>query len=142
MSKISVVYATKTQHSKTLAEAVAKTLGVEAKDIAKYPQPEETDLLFLVGAIYGGKCNPAILTYVSKLDKTLAKKVVLVTTSVSEKLRCQKEVREILKIKEIDIIDEITCTGAFLLVKAGHPNAEDIQGVTEKAKKLAEQFTA
>lgn len=142
MRNVNVVYATKTQHSKKLAGAIAQVLGLEAKDIEKFPQPEKTGLLFLVGGIYAGKCNPLILSYIAKLDGTMVNKVVLVTSSVSHNSRSQKEVREILLQKGIGIIDEISCTGGFLLVKLSHPNKADIQSIAEKAKRIAEQFTA
>ena len=35
MSNVSVVYATKTQHSRKLAEQIAKEFGVMAKDISQ-----------------------------------------------------------------------------------------------------------
>jgi hypothetical protein len=140
MRTVSVVYATKTQHSKKLAGAIAQAFGLEAKDIEKHPQPEKTGLLFLVGAIYGGKCNPVILSYIATLDSTLVEKVALVTSSVSQRSRSQKEVRELLVQKGIDVIEEIPCTGGFLLVKSSHPDKADIQCVTEKAKKIAEPF--
>jgi flavodoxin len=46
MSNVSVVYATKTRHSGKLAEQIAKEFGITAKDVEKYPEPEDADLLF------------------------------------------------------------------------------------------------
>lgn len=137
MDNVNVVYATKTQHSRKIAEAVGQGLGVKAKNIAEYPQPEPTGLLFLVGGIYGGKGNPDLLSYADKLDSSLAKKVVLVTSSVSVQNRKQKELRELLEDKGIDIVDEITCQGAFLLIGLNHPNEADIQGIAQKAKEIS-----
>ena len=137
MDNISVVYATKTQHSRKLAEAIGKEFDVEAKDIAGPPQPKAAGLLFLVGGIYAGKCNPDLLSYAEKLDTSIVGRVVLVTSSVSTSHRSQKDLRTLLVKKGIDVIDEITCTGSFLFIKRSHPNKIDIQAVAEAAKEIS-----
>jgi len=71
MKNISVVYATKTQHSRKLAEAIGKEFGVEAINITQHPHPKAAGLLFLVGGIYAGKSNPDLLSYAEKLDLPL-----------------------------------------------------------------------
>lgn len=137
MKNVSVVYATKTQHSRKLAEAIGKELDVKAKNIAECVQPEETRLLFLVGGIYTGKSNPALLSYVKKLDASLVKKVVLVTSSVSISHRSQRDIRALLAKKGIDVVDEISCTGGLLLIKFSHPNKQDIQTIVDAAKDIS-----
>lgn len=139
MDRISVVYATKTQHSRKLAEAMGKELGVEAINITEHPQPKETDLLFIVGGIYGGKCNPELLSYAEKLDPSISGKVVLVTSSVSTSHRSQRDLRTLFVNKGIDVIDEITCTGGLLFIKSSHPNRTDIQAIAEAAKEISEK---
>jgi flavodoxin len=142
MSNVSVVYATKTRHSGKLAEQIAKEFGITAKDVEKYPEPEDADLLFLVGGIYAGKSHPALLSYAEKLDASVTKKVVLVTSSVSVSHRSQKDIRELLIKKGIAVVDEITCTGAFLFIKLTHPDKTDIQNVVEKAKDILKKTRA
>jgi flavodoxin len=137
MDNISVVYATKTQHSKKLAEAIGKELNVGVKNIAVHPQPEAAGLLFLVGGIYAGKSNPDLLSYAEKLDVSITSKVVLVTSSASATHRSQRELRALLVGKGIDVIDEITCPGGFLFIKFSRPNKIDIQSVAETAKKIS-----
>jgi len=137
MDNIGVVYATKTQHSRKLAEAIAQELGVTAKNITENTQPEETRLLFIVGGIYGGKCNPDLLAYAEKLDPSLVKKAAIVTSSVSVSNRSQKELRELLTKKGVDVVGEISCAGSFLFVKLTHPNKADIDAITHAAKELA-----
>lgn len=136
MSKVSIVYATMTKHSKKLALAIAEELGIEAVNVTEESKPEKVDLLYIVGGIYGGTCNPVLLSFVNKLDKDMVKKVVLVTSSVSESGRCQKQLKTILHEKEIQLLDEITCTGGFLFIKLVHPNKKDIQQVVMKAKSI------
>lgn len=140
MRNVSVVYATKTQHSRKLAEAIGKELNVKAKNISEYPGAEETGLIFLVGGIYGGKCNPELLSYAEKLNASLVKKVVLVTSSVSVSGRSQRDIREVLVKKGINVADEITCTGGFLFIKFTHPNRQDIQTVVNAAKDIFTKF--
>lgn len=123
---IKVVYATMTKHSRKLAEAIAQELGTEAKNVTEHPQPEAADLLFLVGGIYAGKSNPDLLAYAEKLDTSTTGKAVLVTSSASVSNRSQRDLRALLEMKGIEVIDEITCTGGFLFIKWGHPNKKDI----------------
>ncbi len=136
MRKVSIVYATMTKHSFKLAQAIAEELGIEAVKITEESVPEKTELLFIVGGIYGGTCNPVLVSYVDKLDKNIVEKAVLVTSSASESGRCQKQLISILQEKGIQLLDEITCTGGFLFVKLGHPNKKDIQQVVDKAKQI------
>lgn len=142
MDNVSVVYATKTQDSRVLAEAIGKELGVEAKNIAECLQTQKTRLLFLVGGIYAGKSNPALLSYAERLDASIAKMVVIVTSSVSTSHRNQKELRALLEKKGIDVVDEITCTGGLLFIKFSHPNKTDIQTIAEMAMGILEKVRA
>jgi flavodoxin len=136
MELTGVVYATKTRHSKKIAEAIAQALGVKADNIEERPVPQPADLLFIVGGIYGGQCHPALLTYAEKLDASLVKRAVLVTSSVSVTGRKQTALREVLVKKGVTVADELTCTGALLFVKLGHPNKADIQTISNAAKAL------
>jgi flavodoxin len=137
MNNISVVYATKTQHSRKLAEAIGKELGVEAINITQYPHPKAARLLFLVGGIYAGKSNPDLLSYAEKLDASIAGKVVLVTSCASATHRSQRELRKLLVAKGIEVVDEITCPGGFLFIKFGRPNKTDIRTVVENTKNIS-----
>jgi flavodoxin len=143
MDNISVVYATKTQHSKKLAEAIGKELGVEAINITKQaPSPKAAGLLFLVGGIYAGKCNPELISYAEKLNASITGKVVLVTSSASAAHRNQGELRQLLVGKGIEVVDEITCPGGFLFIKLGHPNKTEIRFVAEAAKEISKKSAA
>lgn len=139
MAEIQVLYATKTQHSRKLAEAIASELGVQASEIGSSPQPLTADLLFLAGGIYGGKGNPALLDFASKLDAGRIGRVVLVTSSLSIQLRSQVELRDLLASRGIPVAGEITSTGSLLFIKAGHPNARDLAEAARAAKEYAAQ---
>jgi hypothetical protein len=137
MDHVSVVYATKTQHSKKLAEAVGMALGVRSKSVDQCIKGEQVELLFIVGGIYASKCHPDLVAYVQTLENGQVRNVVLITSSVSITHRKQQEIREILNKKGIAVLDEITCPGALFLIKFTHPDKRDIQSVAESAKRIA-----
>ena len=137
MNQISVVYATKTKHSKKLAEAIGKALNVTAVDVKTSPVPRAAELLFLVGGIYAGKSSPGLIRYVEGLDVNQVKKVVLVTSSASVASRKQPEVYSLLTEKGVEVLEEISCPGSFLWLSFGHPNTADLEEASARAKKIA-----
>jgi flavodoxin len=136
MKNASVIYGTKTQHSRKIAEAIGRALGVEVKNAEENPPPEESDILYIVGGIYGGSCHPSLIAYAKKLSPALIKKAVLVTSSLSAPHRHQKEIRALLAEKGIEVIDELSCTGGLWLIKFGHPSKAEIQSVAASAKAI------
>lgn len=138
MKKISVIYATKTNHSKKLAEEIGSTLNVKAKNIIENPSLHDMDLLFIVGGIYGGVSMPELLEYIKKIEMPLPKYAALVTSCASGKQR-QTAVRRILEEKGIKVIDEFVCRGSILFVFASHPNTKDLKEVTNFALRIARE---
>ncbi len=138
MKKISIIYATKTKHSKKLAEAAAAALGVTAQSVLSKPSLAETELLFIAGGLYGGESLPDLLEYVSGLSAQQVKSAALITSCASGK-QGQKSVRSRLESNGIPVVDEYVCYGSFLLVRAGHPNKSELQSAAEFAVKLAAQ---
>lgn len=132
--KTAIVYYSKTGHSKKIAGAISESLDIEAHDIKNNPALGQVDLLFIVGAIYRGKSSPELIAYAKNLDSTLIKKVVLITSCLSN-IMTQDTVREILKQKHIEVApDEYLCKGNFLFFGWGHPNDSEIAGAAEFAK--------
>jgi len=136
MTKTAVIYATKTNHSKKLAEAIASALNTEAKNIKENPVLKGLDLIFIVGGIYGGVSMPELIEYVNKIDDQTLKHAVLVTSCASGKQK-QTNLQNILKEKGIKVIDEFVCKGNFLFVAAKHPNSNDLKEAAEFALKIA-----
>ena len=132
MKKLSLVYATKTNHSKKIAQAVSDVLNVRANNIKDNPVLDETDILFLIGGIYGGESLPGFIEYVKKIDKEKVKSVALITSCTSKK-QSQKTIRKILEDKGIPVVDEFICSGSFLILKMNHPNDKDIQAAIQFA---------
>ncbi len=135
MQKIAVIYATKTKHSKKLAEAIGSFLNVKIINITEKPALQDIDLLFLVGGIYGGVSMPELLEYIKKLEAPLLKSAALVTSCASGRQK-QIAVRSILEEKGIRVIDEFVCRGSILFVSASHPNAKDLKEATDFAQKI------
>lgn len=75
-----VRYYSRTGNTKVIAELIAKSTGCTAKSI-EVPLEEETDLLFLGGAIYWGKIPKMLKTYIKELSPQKVKRVAVFTTS-------------------------------------------------------------
>lgn len=136
MEKTAVLYATKTQHSKKLAEAIGSALGVKANNITEQPDLRDVELLFIVGGIYGGVSLPELLTFVSGMEAPALKRAALVTNCASGKQR-QAALRKILEEKGVQVIDEFVCKGAILFVSLPHPNAKDLKNAVDFALGIA-----
>lgn len=134
--KIALIYATKTGHSKKIAEAIAKELQITAQNITSQPKLEEIDILFIVGGIYGGQSLPGLITFIENLDNNVVQKAALVTSCVSKNSK-QDDVRSLLNDKKIIVVnDELICQGSFLLFGLGHPNKTDISSAVSFSKQI------
>lgn len=136
MGEIRIVYATKTNHSKKLAQAIGKELGVKVENIMDHPALKGVDLLLIVGGIYGGESLPEMLAFARELDASEIKRAALITSCVSKR-QPQESVRKLLEGKGIAVIDEMLCQGSFLFFGFGHPNKADIEQAIRFAKDLA-----
>ncbi len=138
MNKASVIYATKTGHSKKIAKTVAAALGVSAQNVRSKPQLTDTELLFIVGGIYAGESSPELLDCVSALSPQQAKRAALIT-SCTTGTQGQKSVRARLEQNGIPVADEHLCYGSFLFMRVGHPNKSEQQGAAAFALALVGQ---
>ena len=138
MNKMRIVYATRTNHSKKLAEAIGEALNITAENFKASPVMKDVDLLFIVGGIYGGVSIPEFLEFIKGLDNNEIKRVALVTSCVSRK-QGQDGIRKILNEKGIPVIDEFICQGNFLFVGVGHPDMKDIEEAVQFAIQLSKK---
>ncbi len=129
------MYATRTKHSKKLAEAVAHALNTKAENIVDQPKIKDTGLLFIVGGIYGGESLPELVSFVKDLDGHKVKAAALITSCASGKQK-QKSIRSILAEKDIPVLGEVIVPGAILIARMGHPNRNDLEKAVEFAKGL------
>lgn len=135
MNNISIIYATKTKHSKKLALAIAEALEIKAQNIKENPVLNQVDVLFIASGIYANKAAPNLLKYLNTLDNTLVKSVVLITSSAAGNTP-QNDVKNLLARKNIKVLDEFKCYGSFLFFKRKHPNQDDINNAIECSKKI------
>lgn len=136
--KYAVVYASKTRHSRKIAQAVAEALGTEAQDVKTAPRLAGVDLLLVVGGIYAGKSDPALVSWLSGLDPAQVAKVALMESCTSPKPYGQPELRTALAARGIPVLEEaFHCRGSFLFFAMGRPNREEIASAVRFARRVA-----
>lgn len=133
---IAVIYATKTNHSKKYAEAVAQRLSVKAQNIADHPKLNDTSMLFVVGGIYGGVGSPELHAYIKGLDASGVKHAAVISSCASKKQKLN-EVRDMLIEKGVNVVAEMILPGSFLFMRIGHPNSKDLQDAADFAERVA-----
>ena len=139
MSKISVIYATKTNHSKKYADAIADILNVSAMNVSENPDITDDDLLIIISGIYAGKSHPGLVELAKRIEKDKVKKAALVSSCASMKNKLD-DIRSILEEKNISVIDEIILPGKFLFLRAGHPNDNDLKTAADFAAKILKKL--
>ena len=135
MANIAVLYATKTNHSKKLADAVGSAFAVKTANITDHPDLHDVDLLFIIGGIYGGVSMPELLDYLKGMDAPALKHAALITSCASGKQR-QNAARALLEEKGVRVLGEFVCKGAILFVSLPHPNEKDLQNATDFALEM------
>ncbi len=135
-----IIFMTKTGHSRKIAHAIADTLELEALDAKTDPDLRNTDLLIVVGGIYAGRSNPDLVEYMRKIDSTIVKNAVLITSCASKKF-FQKEVRAVLSENGIEVFPkEFVCRGNFLFLGLGHPNKQDFADAINFTKQAIDHY--
>lgn len=120
-----------------MAEAIGSALNVKAKEITENPILQDSELLFIVGGIYGGVSMPELLAYIKGMDTPALKHAALVTNCALGKQR-QTAVCSLLEEKGIKVIDEFVCKGAILFVSFNHPNSKDLKEASDFALKIVD----
>lgn len=135
--KKAVVYASMTGHSKKIANAIGKELGIEPQNVKVNPTLGKVEVLFIVGGIYGNESMPEMINFVNQLGKEQVKKVVLITSRTG-KTATQAGLRKVLEGKGIFVeSEEYLCRGNFLFIGLGHPNRKEIEDAVKFAKKYS-----
>lgn len=100
--KTMMVYSTKTGHTKKVADAIAKPLGITAHSLKEDLTIENVDLLFIGSGIYAGKISSELESFVNTLEKENVKKFAPFVSNVTGTKPLPK-VREILQKKGIEV---------------------------------------
>ena len=128
-----VIYKSRGGNTKLVAEAIAKGAGVTAESIENITDFSGVDVLFIGGALYAGKIHPSLKEFISKLDDSAVKTVVIFGSSTSGETS-RIEIEEILKHKNIEVSDKIYfCKGSFLFFNRKRPNTDDLKAAEEFA---------
>ena len=105
--KTAVRYYSRLGNTKAIAEAIASVAGVEAisvdKDNAKIY--EETDVLFIGGALYAYGLDNHLNDYLNKLDGSLIKKAIIFSSTWISKHSIEL-IRNKLVEKGVDVSDD------------------------------------
>jgi len=135
--KVAVVYYSKSGNTKKVAEAMASELGTGAEPIKDEPELEGVDLLFIGSGCYGGKLTGETVKFLEGLRGI--KRAAVFGTYLGE-TKAIESMKEILEKKDIEVIDEWGCTGAFLyLMNRGRPNEKDLDLARQFANSVLEK---
>ncbi len=132
---IQVRYLSKSGNTKKVADAIAEEVGVKAESINKGIY-EDTDILFLGGAVYWAGVDNELKKFILGLDNKVKKVAVFSTAAITKS--AYGEIRKLLKDKNIDVCEsEFHCRGEFLKLHKDRPNALDLN----RSKQFAREIT-
>ena len=81
--RIDVRYFSKGGATKRLADAIAEAVGAEAKTV-DVPLEKYADIVFLGASVYGGKPDPAVVSFINANAKNIGKIVVFGSACTKE----------------------------------------------------------
>lgn len=127
--KIAVRYYSRGGNAKKVATAIAKAVGVEAKDCS-VAIDEPVDLLFLGGSVYWAGIDKHLKQFIAQLDPDKVQRVASFGTSALKK-DLDKEVDRLVRAKNIPVSTQnFRCWGE---VHKGRPNTQDLQRAADFA---------
>jgi flavodoxin len=131
-----VLYYSMTGNTKKMAMAIARELGVEAKNVKTEATLPQDGLLFIGSGSYGSKPGQDLVKYIEKNDFT-GRKVALFGTSGSGEGKEVESMADTLKGKGAVIIGSYHTKGkAFVVVNMGHPNKDELDGARKFAREM------
>jgi len=132
--KIAVRYYTRSGNTKKLAEAIAKAVCVEAKDVSAALE-EKADILFLGCSYYAFDIDPAVKDFIAANKDNIGKIVCFGTSAMMKSMR--KPVTKVAKTVNVAVADEdFHCRGQFAKFHPGRPNEKDLASAAEFAKRF------
>ena len=131
---IAVRYYTRSGNTKKLADAVAKTVGVEAKDVTA-SLTEKADILFLGCSYYAFDVDDAVKKFIMDNKENIGKIVCFGTSAMMKSMK--KPVSKVADSAGVGVADEeFHCRGQFGVMHQGRPNAKDIADISAFAKNI------
>ncbi len=128
--KIQVRYYSRSGNTKTLAEEIAKSLNTKAISIDSEDSiiKEETDILFIGGALYAYGLDNKLKIYIKELDPKQIKKAVVFSTSWISKHSITL-MKKILRDKGIEVVED------YIYYK-NKPSDNELKEVERKVKEI------
>jgi len=135
--KIAVRFYTRSGNTKKLAEAVAKSVSVEAKEVT-VPLEEKVDILFLGCSYYAFDVDEAVKQFILQNKEKLGKIVCFGTSAMMKSMR--KPVSKVADTAGVVVAEEeFHCRGSFGPMHKGRPNTKDMEEVAAFAKKITKE---
>ncbi len=132
---LAVRYYSRGGNTKKLADAIAETVGVEAKSI-EAGLDEKVDVLFLGASVYAYGIDNNVKGFIAKLDPEMVGKIVVFSTSALAE-RAFPEVEKAIRASGIKVDERnFYCRGSFLMMHKGRPNDEDVANAKKFAKEI------
>lgn len=129
-----VRYFSKTGNTKKVADAIAESIGVEAKT-TESPLEEKVDVLFLGSAMYAAGIDPSISDFVKANASKIGKIASFSTTAVASSTI--KLIKKIAEENNIELLDnEFHCKGKFAIMHKNRPNEKDLEAAKAFAKSI------
>ncbi len=151
----SAIYYLSPHHRNThqVAEIIGETLEAELFDLKNdsLEKPKEFELLGFGSGIYYRKHHRDLLNFVDELPEMPDKKVFVFSTSGFRKVPLlnplHRHLKEILKEKKVELLDEFTCRGYDTYgplkwiggMRKGHPDEKDLERARQFARKINKQ---
>ena len=144
-----IIYSSKSGNTKKIADSMASQIGCDAIRITSNITPPTLDFdkydLVLVGTgLFAGTPNEDIMRYLRNLNLKTTKMFALFITwggaPRTDKLALAR-LKRLLESKGQKVLEEhFACYGGWkgVLMKRGHPKAEEIKAAGEWAKKLVD----
>ena len=135
--KIGVRFYTRSGNTKKLADALAKSVSVEAKEVT-VPLEEKVDILFLGCSYYAFDVDEAVKQFILENKEKLGKIVCFGTSAMMKSMR--KPVSKVADTVGVVVAEEeFHCRGSFGPMHKGRPNTKDLEEVAAFAKKVTKE---
>lgn len=135
--KIGVRFYTRSGNTKKLADAVAKSVSVEAKEVT-VPLEEKVDILFLGCSYYAFDVDEAVKQFIVENKERIGKIVCFGTSAMMKSMR--KPVSKIADTVGVVVAEEeFHCRGSFGPMHKGRPNTKDLEEAAAFAKKMTKE---
>ena len=132
--KYAVRFYTRSGNTKKLADAVAKVVSVEAKDVT-VPLDEKIDILFLGCSYYAFDVDEAVKKFIVANKDNIGKIVCFGTSAMMKSMK--KPVSKVADTVGVAVAhEEFHCRGQFGQIHKDRPNAADLEEVSAFAKKI------